>query len=339
MKIAIVNDMLIAVEALRRVLSQSRDIEVIWVANNGAQAVEQCQINKPDLILMDLIMPVMGGVEATEQIMQKTPCPILVVTSSVDHNADKVFRAMGAGALDAVNTPVVESGNTNEIQNIILTKIKNIALLMQPKNSAILFRKPKQSFANKSIANKSVNLVVIGASSGGPQALENILGKLPRSFPLPIVIVQHVDQSFAAELVSWLDSITQLDVKLATENDKLQKGNVYIAAKSDHLIINEKMLLSYSAGPDDVVFRPSVDVFFDSVRQNWPGKTIGVVLTGMGNDGAKGLLQLRKRGDLTITQDKQSCAVYGMPKAVAQLDAAEEILALDDIANRIMQLI
>ena len=339
MKIAIVNDMLIAVEALRRVLSQSRDIEVIWVANNGAQAVEQCQINKPDLILMDLIMPVMGGVEATKQIMQKTPCPILVVTSSVDHNADKVFRAMGAGALDAVNTPVVESGNTNEIQNIILTKIKNIALLMQPKNSAILSRKSKQSIANKGIANKSVNLVVIGASSGGPQALENILGKLPRSFPLPIVIVQHVDQAFAAELVSWLDSITELDVKLATENERLKKGNVYIAAKSDHLIINEKMLLSYSAGPDDVVFRPSVDVFFDSVRQNWPGKTIGVVLTGMGNDGAKGLLQLRKRGDLTITQDKQSCAVYGMPKAVAQLDAAEEILALDNIANRIMQLI
>ena len=334
MKIAIVNDMLMAVEALRRVLSQSVDIEVIWVANNGAQAVEKCQINKPDLILMDLIMPVMDGVEATKKIMQQTPCSILIVTSSVDHNADKVFRAMGAGALDAVNTPVVESENTNEIQNVILEKIKNIALLMRPKNTISFSKKSIQS-----ISNKNINLVVIGASSGGPQALENVLGKLPRSFPVPIVIVQHVDEAFVTELTAWLDSITELKVKLASENELLKKGNVYIAAKSDHLIINEKMLLSYTAGPEDVAFRPSVDVFFDSVTQNWPGKTIGVLLTGMGNDGAKGLLQLRKRGDVTITQDKQSSAVYGMPKAAAQLDAAEEILALDDIANRINQLI
>jgi len=334
MKIAIVNDMLFAVEALRRVLTKSADIEVIWVANNGAQAVEQCQSNKPDLILMDLIMPVMDGVEATKQIMQQTPCPILVVTSSIDHNADKVFRAMGAGALDAVNTPVMESENTNDIQNIILEKIKNIALLMQPINTVSFSKKPKQN-----IDNKSINLVVIGASSGGPQALENVLGKLPRSFPVPIVIVQHVDQAFAPELVSWLDSITELNVKLASENEKLKKGNVYIAARSDHLILNENLLLNYIEGPDEVAFRPSVDVFFDSVTQNWPGKTIGVLLTGMGADGAKGLLQLRKRGDFTITQDKQSSAVYGMPKAAAKLDAAEEILALDDIATRIMQLI
>ena len=334
MKIAIVNDMLFAVEALRRVLTKSADIEVIWVANNGAQAVEQCQSNKPDLILMDLIMPVMDGVEATKQIMQQTPCPILVVTSSIDHNADKLFRAMGAGALDAVNTPVMESENTNDIQNIILEKIKNIALLMQPINTVSFSKKPKQN-----IDNKSINLVVIGASSGGPQALENVLGKLPRSFPVPIVIVQHVDQAFAPELVSWLDSITELNVKLASENEKLKKGNVYIAARSDHLILNENLLLNYIEGPDEVAFRPSVDVFFDSVTQNWPGKTIGVLLTGMGADGAKGLLQLRKRGDFTITQDKQSSAVYGMPKAAAKLDAAEEILALDDIATRIMQLI
>ncbi len=334
MKIAIVNDMLMAVEALRRVLSQSGDIEVIWVANNGAQAVEQCQKDKPDLILMDLIMPVMDGVEATKQIMQQTPCSILIVTSSVDHNADKVFRAMGAGALDAVNTPVMESGNTNEIQNVILEKIKNIALLMRPKTTISFSKKPAQS-----ITNKSINLVVIGASSGGPQALENVLGKLPASFPVPIVIVQHVDEAFVTELTAWLDSVTELNVKLASENEMLKKGNVYIASKSDHLIINDKMLLSYTVGPDDVAFRPSVDVFFDSVTQNWPGKAIGVLLTGMGNDGAKGLLQLRKRGDVTIAQDKQSSAVYGMPKAAAQLDAAEEIMALDDIANRIIQLI
>lgn len=337
MKIAIVNDMIMAVEALRRVLSLSKHIKVVWIANNGVQAVEKCRAEKPDLILMDLIMPEMDGVEATRIIMKQTPCPILIVTSSVEGNAETVFRAMGAGALDAINTPTLSAFNNSEIDGLLLEKINKIAFLLNSTQKKPVFL---HSATNNHVAHDSnISLVVVGASSGGPQALEEILTALPNNFSVPIIIVQHVDEEFTPELVAWLDSICGLQVKLAHEYEKIKKGNVYIAAKNDHLVMTYNGIVHYSNEPAELAYKPSVDVFFNSVAKNWSGKVIGVLLTGMGVDGAEGLLQLRNRGDFTITQDKQSCAVYGMPKAANEIDAAIEILPLKNIANRIVSLI
>jgi len=336
MKVAIVNDMIMAVEALRRMLSLSKEIEIIWIANSGIQAVEKCRTNKPDLILMDLIMPQMNGVKATQIIMQETPCPILIVTSSVEGNTNMVFRAMGAGALDAINTPVLSANSDTQSNNVLLEKINRIAILLDP-NKKIL--PVKKYVSNKRVANNdNIDLIVIGASSGGPQALEEILAALPDNFSVPIVIIQHVDEAFTPDLVSWLNSVSALKIKLVEEFERIKKGNVYVAAKNNHLVIDYNSTLRYSTEPQDLAHKPSVNVFFDSVSKNWPGKTIGILLTGMGVDGAEGLLQLRKRGDYTITQDKQSCAVYGMPKAATDLDAAMDILPLNKIATRILNL-
>ncbi len=341
MKVAIVNDMLMAVEALRRVLSLSKEIEIVWIANSGVQAVEKCRIEKPDLILMDLIMPQMDGIEATRIIMKETPCLIVIVTSSVESNTDKVFRAIGAGALDAVNTPTLRSADRDaQNNNALLNKINKISYLLNPskKNSATTDSVGNTSVKKEGISGDDVTLIVIGASTGGPQALEKILAALPNNFSVPIIIVQHVDESFTPELVTWLNSVTNLKIKLAEKYEKIKKGNVYIAAKNDHLIIDYNGAMCYSTEPSDLVYKPSVNVFFDSVSKNWPGKTIGILLTGMGADGAQGLLQLRKRGDFTIAQNEQSSVVFGMPKEAINLNAALDIIPLDKIANKIKYL-
>lgn len=344
MKVAIVNDMLMAVETLRRVLSLDKEIEIAWIANSGVQAVEKCRVEKPDLILMDLIMPQMDGVEATRIIMKETPCPIFIVTASVESNTDKVFRAMGAGALDAMNTPVlgVDAGADHDAQNnnVLLDKINKISFLF---NADKEDSKVTESFNNaignkKKISHDDVTLIVIGASSGGPRALKKILAALPNNFSVPIIIVQHVDESFTPELVTWLSSVTNLKIKLAEKYETIKKGNVYIAAKNDHLVIDYNGVMCYSDEPSDVGYKPSVNVFFDSVSKNWRGKTIGILLTGMGVDGAQGLLQLRKRGDFTIAQDEQSSAVFGMPKEAININAAMDVMPLNKIASKIKYL-
>jgi len=333
MRIAIVNDMQFAIEGLRRVLATSPEYQVAWVADNGEDAIAKCREDIPDLILMDLIMPVMGGVEATQRIMSESPCPILVVTSSVDINAAKVFEAMGAGALDAVKTPVL--GKNGEVCGDIalLSKIETIRKLTTGVNTR---ERPPEFQHTASRKSSAGSLVAIGSSSGGPAALAKLLGCLPEDFPASVVIIQHVDAHFAEDLALWLNNQCVLPVKAARQNDELKPSTVYIASTSDHLVISHTGRLSYTPEPRKFVYRPSVDVFFDSVAKHWRGDTMAVLLTGMGRDGATGLLNLREMGIHTIAQDKASCAVYGMPKAAANMNAAVEILPISEIGPRIV---
>ena len=330
MRVAIVNDSMMAVESLRRVITSVSGYEVVWVAHDGAEAVWRCLADVPDLILMDLIMPVMDGVEATRKIMESSPCAILVVTSTVAGNASKVFSAMGYGALDAVNTPVLGMSGDAEGKDEFLRKVSTIkSLITQTKtNGASAYRVP--SVSSSSSSDKS--LVVIGSSSGGPKALAKVLHSLSAGFPSPIVIIQHVDQNFTTELALWLDHQCALDVRLAQKGDILSAGTVLIAGTNDHLILNSDNTLEYTPYPVEHYYRPSVDVFFNSVAEHWSGNVVAVLLTGMGRDGAEGMLSLKNKGVLTIAQDEQSCTVYGMPKAAAQIGAAQKILPLDDIA-------
>lgn len=331
MRIAIVNDMLLAVEAMRRVVIGSGEHHVAWVARDGAQAVEQCAKDRPDLVLMDLIMPVMDGVEATRQIMEATPCPIVVVTANVNDNAAKAFEAMGAGALDAVNTPVLGGASSAKA---LLAKIDTIRRLTGP----VGIRKPATVVPVGRPADfKHDQLVAIGASAGGPTAVAKVLAELPADFPAAIVVVQHVDEQFAAGLCDWLASHTALHVRLAKEGDQPVAGTVLLGARETHLVFNNGTHLGYSPQPESS-FHPSVDVFFRSITRHWQGKAVGVLLTGMGRDGAEGLKALRDHGWHTIAQDKESSAVYGMPKAAAELNAASEILSLEKIAGRLRSL-
>ncbi|PSB20396.1 chemotaxis response regulator protein-glutamate methylesterase [Phormidesmis priestleyi ULC007] len=329
MRIAIVNDMFIAIEALRRVVLTIAEHQIVWIAKDGAEAVAKCAKDTPDLILMDLIMPVMDGVEATRQIMKRSPCAILIVTVSIEQNSAKVFEAMGYGALDAVNTPVLGNQGTPGAALALLGKIAMISKLTgkpnPPLSTPLRPPLPLQSCP-------LFPLIAIGSSTGGPKALSTILSRLPADFEAAIVIVQHVDAQFAGGMVDWLNQLTPLTVKKAAVGDRPQKGVVLIACTNDHLCLQSNQTLNYVREPIDYPYRPSIDVFFKSVAHYWAAQGTAVLLTGMGRDGAEGLRLLRDAGWHTIAQDQESCAVYGMPKAAAELNAAVEVLNPEAIA-------
>jgi two-component system response regulator WspF len=331
MRIAIVNDMPMAMEGLRRAVQDGGRHDIAWMAWNGREAVERCARDVPDIILMDLIMPEVNGIEATSQIMRSTPCPILIVTASIDQNCSMVFEAMGKGALDAVNTPMLGMTGTGEGRDALLKKIEQIGILKCANGVKVHHPAPVSSVRDEVAASEEC-LVVIGSSSGGPQALAACIQKLPADFPSPIVIVQHVDAHFAPGLAHWLDEQTPLSVRLAQEGDRPAPGTVLIAGRNDHLILKGDGSLAYTETPKETPYRPSVDVFWNSVSQHWRGPVVAILLTGMGRDGAKGMLELRRGGAYTIAQDEQTSAVYGMPKAAKELGAVVEILPIQQIA-------
>jgi chemotaxis response regulator CheB len=337
MRIAIVNDMVMAVEAMRRLLLEARGHELAWVARDGAEAVERCARDTPDLVLMDLIMPEMDGVEATRRIMARNPCAIVVVTASVNRNSSKVFEAMSAGALDAVRTPSLEHTGTRMGAEAFLGKIQTINRLIGKGDGRKAHTAHPPPESPKS--HRRAPLVAIGASAGGPAALAAILAQLPAEFPAAIVVVQHVDAQFAEGLADWLNSQIRLPVRLAREGDHPQTGTVLLAGTKNHLVFGGPGRLGYTAQPVDSPYHPSIDVFLKSIPLYWHGKVVGVLLTGMGRDGAAGLKALHAAGHHTLVQNEATCAVYGMPKAATELKAASEILPLEKIGPRIAALL
>ena len=333
MRIAIVNDMPLAVEALRRALAFEPAHQVIWVASNGAEAVQRCAECTPDLILMDLIMPIMDGVEATRRIMAETPCAIVIVTVDRQQNVHRVFEAMGHGALDVVDTPALGAGDPREAAAPLLRKILNIGWLIGQQRTSAPSSVPT---AVREVSQRT-GLVAIGSSAGGPAALEVLLKGLPKQFPAAIVLVQHVDQVFAAGMADWLSSTCGQVVRLAREGEPPQAGQVLLAGTNHHIRLLKNGQLAYTAEPVNEIYRPSIDVFFESVARHWNAPGVGVLLTGMGRDGAQGLKMMRQQGFLTLAQDQQSSAVYGMPKAAAAIDAAMEIRPLERIAGRLTE--
>jgi two-component system, chemotaxis family, response regulator WspF len=331
MRIAIVNDMRMAVEALRRVVTSEPGYEVAWIAQDGEEAVRMCKADVPDVILMDLNMPKMDGAEASRHIMRDSPCAILVVTATVEGNSSKVFEAMGWGALDAVNTPVLGMSGAPAGASALLGKLSMLGKLLGKSRPG----------SHSTAAARSVGgggdfpLIAIGASTGGPTALAKVLGGLPADLKTAIAIVQHVDEYFAPGLASWLGGQVGRDVRVIRANDPVMAGHVQIASTNDHLVLNSNQTFGYTADPADFPYRPSVDVFFRTVAASWTGPAVGVLLTGMGSDGAQGLLAMRQAGWHTIAQDEGSSVVYGMPKAAIQLDAASEVLPLNEIGGGI----
>ena len=327
MKIAIVNDSPLAREALRRAIATTQDHEIVWIARDGREAVIACAVQRPDLILMDLMMPVMDGVEATRQIMAETPCPILIVTASVNGRTGKVFEALGAGAFDAVSTPLSEGLGTDAL----LSKLRTLHLLIgNPDIAPARMRLGKEEGAKEP-------LILIGASAGGPAALAVILRSLPRDFSCSIVIAQHVDAQFADPMAHWLNEQSALPVRVAIEGERPQPGHALLAGQNAHLTFCASGRLSYRRELKESLYCPSIDLFFESVIGHWEGKISAVLLTGMGSDGARGLKALKESGAFTIAQDKSTSVVFGMPKRAISLGAATEVLPLEQIAPALSQ--
>jgi two-component system, chemotaxis family, response regulator WspF len=344
MRIGIVNDTGLAREALRRVVLSSSQHEVAWTASDGAEAIALARVDRPDLILMDLFMPVVDGVEATRRIMGESPCAILVVTSTVSGHLSRVYQAMGYGALDALDTPTLSSRGQINGAALLLHKIEIIGKLIgktgeRPRSGRDVAVSVFPSGPESSSVAQFEPLIVLGASTGGPNALAEILGHLPPTLETAIIIVQHVDATFAPGLGQWLSDQAHRRVTLVVEGHRPVSRDILLSGTDDHLIMGEDRRLHYSVEPRAVNYRPSVDVFLSSLAKNWPKPGVAALMTGMGRDGAVGLLKLRDLNWRTIAQDEASSVVWGMPKAAAEIGAAEEILPLSHIADAIARLV
>jgi two-component system response regulator WspF len=334
--VGIINQLAAVGKLLERLVSVDPVNRVLWIALDGATALDLCARQTPDLLLMDLTMPIMDGVEMTRRVMASTPTAILLVTRSVRVSSAQVFQAIGYGALDAIDTPQSGRGTIEDLAWPLLARMATISRVIGTRRGAPAGAALPVPHAK---VTRHDTLIAIGASAGGPAVLATLLHELPEHFRAAVVIVQHVDEQFAAGMASWLNEGSALPVRIAREGDRPTVGHVLLAASSDHLTLKSADRLGYTARPADYVYRPSVDVFFQSACRFWRGDVVGVLLTGMGRDGALGLKALRDGGHYTIAQDQATSAVYGMPKAAAAINAAVDILPAARIASRLVEVV
>lgn len=338
MKIAIANDLKLACELLNNLIQKKTKHKIIWTACDGQDAVEKCLQNKPDILLMDLLMPKLNGAEATREIMRKAPCAILIVTANIAGNVSLVFEAMGAGALDVVKTPSFDI-NTCEVETQdLLKKIEIMASLIENSSKEDI----STSLPGETLlpGHSAPPLLLIGASTGGPIAIRKILSTLDSDFPYATVVLQHIDHEFAEGLVSWLQEESPLAVSLVKGESELKAGGVYVAGKNTHLVLTPRMRLNYlpEASFSTLLNKPSIDIFFNSVARVSGLKGIACLLTGMGSDGAQGLLNLKNIGFDTIIEDSSTAVVYGMPRAARELNADKFCLPIGLIGAKIREL-
>jgi two-component system chemotaxis response regulator CheB len=336
-RVLLVDDSPIVLHILQRLLSRSPEIQVVGTAVDGREALELVSSLNPDVICTDLYMPVMDGLEFTREVMANYPRPILAVSVAVEPGSPNIFRLLEAGALDVYSKPRdILNGDMDKLALELASKIRILAgvhVFRRNKNSS---GAPVAKLASKPPGmprpQTPVRMVVIGASTGGPQALHHILTHLPASFPVPIVCVQHIGSNFLSEMVNWLDKVSPLPVRKAVHGVTPQAGMVYFAPEDAHLELDRggRFALSLAAPLDG--HRPSVTITMCAAARCYGTGTVGVLLTGMGQDGAQGMASIAATGGITIAQDEASSAVYGMAKQAVDLGAVQHILPLEQIA-------
>ena len=329
MNIGIVNDWRAAECLTRAVLTGEH--HVTWVVTCESELAERCAGTPPDLVLVNVYMSGLDGLGAVRRIVKELSSAAVLVTVAEQPDPARVFEALGAGALDAVALPVLASSEAIDVVVPLLAKISTISRLIGKTDRA-------KRIAEVDAPPAAGQLIAIGASAGGPAALVVLLTQLPKDLPAGIVVVQHLGADFTEGVAKWLDDSTDLEVRVAHEGDRPVPGVVLVAGGNEHLVFKTGSRLGYTPDPLDKIYRPSIDVFFQSVCRLWRGSVVGVLLTGMGKDGAQGLKALRGSGHHTIAQDQATCAVYGMPKAAAAMNAAVEILPIERIAERLTDL-
>lgn len=321
-KVLVVDDSATFRAALGGVLGGAPDFQIVGQASTGAEAVALARSLEPSLVLMDALMPDMDGVAATRAIMSEAPCAIVMLTAiGADQYQRTAFEALEAGAVDVMAKPDLSSPRARAELLDHLKAMSEVRVVRRRRTGNFPVR--------------SLKLVLIGSSTGGPPAVRTLLEALPAHFPAPIVVAQHLANGFAEGLGQWLAECTKLRVKVVASREVLEGGTVYLAADDRHLELDGAFVLAKPASGDHAT--PSVDRLFISAARH-PEGVVGVVLTGMGTDGLKGLLTLRERGCTTFAQDEASCLVYGMPRAAVQAGAASEQLSPASIAIRIRQL-
>lgn len=329
---------------LKHLFEKEADMTVIGCAKNGKEAVEMASTLKPDLITMDIQMPIMNGYEATRIIMMNHPVPIVVISPTVNNREmNTAFQALEAGAVSVIEKPVnVLDPRFSFMRKRIISTIRAMAEIKVIKQR---FTKPKkidsEKWVIKDIKSGAYELVAIGASVGGPQALKIILSALPANFPVPIVIVQHMTVGFIAGFCQWLNDYCALPVKCISDKEELRPGTVYFAPENYHLQISKvnQVLVGKLLKEAPVAgFCPSITLLFQSIAESCGGHAVGILLTGMGKDGAEGLLDLKHQKALTLIQDEKSSVVFGMAAVAQSLGAVDKVIELNYFAQYLSRL-
>ncbi len=340
-RVLIVDDSPSAAEFLSNVISSDPEMEIIGVAANGAEGLKMAERLRPDVISMDINMPVMDGFETTRRIMSSCPIPIVIVSSI--YNADSVvlaFKAIEAGALDIINKPSASSGSGENrgVRDLLLT-LKAMAGVKVIRRSADKIAPLAAERPAIAVTQSQIKLVCIGASTGGPPVIQEILASLPADFPAPILIVQHITPGFSAGFATWLDNTTSLSVHMASPGELPLPGHVYIASDNLHLELLPDGRLNLTSHPVCNGVRPSVSRLFHSAMAVFRNSALGIILSGMGKDGAEELKLMRDAGAVTIAQDQASSVVFGMPGEAVKLGGATYVLPAYSIAAMIKNLV
>jgi len=338
-KVLIVDDSIFMRKVLSDMLCSDSKITVVGTASNGLEALKEIEKLKPDVVTMDIEMPKMDGLTALEHIMRDNPLPVIMVSTLTQEGSDAAARALLLGAVDVVPKPAnLPHMNLRKIKEDLISKVKAVACSSLKKTKRIK-SKIKTGVVKAGSLSKG-KVVLIGASTGGPSALLEVLSGLPKDFPVPVAIVQHMpDGPFIKSLAERLDSMSQIRVKEAHVNNLLESGLALLAPGGFHMLIEKKGVVKFSRGPLINGVRPSVDVMMNSAVSVYGENTIGVILTGMGKDGAEAMALIKKKGGCTIVEDESSCVVYGMPKAVVDMGNADVVASLSDIPGEIVKML
>ncbi len=345
-RVLVVEDSPTVRQRLVEIVGSDPDLELVGAADNGREGIELCQRHRPDVITMDMMLPIMSGLAATEYIMAHCPTPILVVSASINRGElFKIYEALAAGAVDVLEKPTGDEPD-GVWENRFLAMLKlvsRIRVITHPRARLVGLRAPAPELAGakpvRSRTEPRHSVVAIGASTGGPGAIVEILRGLPADFKLPILIVMHINEPFGSAFADWLDGQTTRRVDHAREGMSVASaaGRVVLAPGGRHMVVRAgRIYLTDDAERHSC--RPSVDELFSSIADEYGPSAAACLLTGMGRDGALGLLKIRQAGGVTIAQDEATSVVYGMPREAVLIGAAQQVLRLRDIAPRLAAL-
>ncbi|MGH7590162.1 MAG: chemotaxis-specific protein-glutamate methyltransferase CheB [Gemmatimonadales bacterium] len=340
-RVLVAEDSLTVRELLVEILRSDPEIHVVGQAKNGAEAVELAVRLKPDLITMDIHMPDMDGFEATREIMVAAPTPIILVTSSTSRDeVNHSFDAMRAGALVVVAKPDNPGSTMFDGRRVqFLAMAKAMSQVKVVRRAAPRVQPTPPPVALRRAAGDRIRLVAITASTGGPAAIQRILSSLPREFPAPILVVQHIADGFIGGLASWLDASCNVHVKVAEHSEPLLGRTVFLAPDARHLGVAANGQIAVADAPPIDGFRPSGTYLFQSAARIYGAGMLAVILTGMGRDGVEGLKAVKAAGGLVLAQDEASSVVYGMPREALDAGVVDAVLPLDEVAARLMELV
>ncbi len=344
-KVLIVDDSAVARDFLKYILDAQPNIHVVGTAKNGYEAIEFCHTKKPDIITMDIVMPGMNGIEATRKIMESSPVPIIFVTSSYRKSeVRKNFEALEAGGLvvlpkpQSIKHPGFESSKNDLIRNVILMSevkvVRRRSKYIRLSKSESLMKQPPLS---EPVTDYKI--VAIGVSTGGPQILQKLFSNITVKLKVPILVVQHIPVGFIDGMVEWLKQTSGIPLRIARQGEDLLPNNVYFATSEKHMGVNKYNRIELKDDTVNYGITPSASYLFRSVNKAYRNKGIGILLSGMGKDGAEELLMMKESGALTIVQDRASSIVYGMPGEAVTLKAYRYIMSPEIIAEKLNKLL